>query len=366
MVVVPDILNEIDDFIESAYVKTRDFSLSALWHTLKPLKINAFSPENGHVIDSKLPTSWGREELSFHTRSGKQTADVYIAPVKNPVGIVAYSLGWKTHPLERRATVSSFQNEGYSVYLLGLKDPGRDTGTLDDDTEMLKSFFFCDDSPVHDSQHSLPRFIITHSTSGMLYQHAVREAYRENGKIPHYRHAIHTCPFFDTSLSSALFYPLRHKLYNRHAVRNGNEYAGSLLADRLYYYFKGISGRLRHEDPTKLPTHGQILEICAYALGYLNKKRNGEPEQISYIPQTFVISSDDSFSCPHTAKHVARLEGAHVVMCEADHNPLQIPHVRQDIIQRLNSMALNNNGAGPQSEYFFETADSQLQTYYLR
>ncbi len=257
-----------------------------------------------------LPEHWSIDMMDYEARSGQKEARVFSSSVPVPRGVVGFIPGWKTSPAEKIDALESFRKAGYIVMSVGLENPGMETGSLDDSLNRINSFVFDPESPLYQTfDEDLPRFVVTHSTSGMLFQHALLEARRNDQDMPDIRHAYHTAPFFDTAGSSLLFHPIKNRIYTGHAMRHMNELAGTPLMDRLYYYYRGLSHRLREENPIDRPTHGQILEIAAYGAGYLSYK-NAElksGKSVSTPEQTYIISTDDSFSCPKTAEHSAGL-----------------------------------------------------------
>ncbi|MCB9976106.1 MAG: hypothetical protein H6858_00735 [Rhodospirillales bacterium] len=332
------------DLFTPSHRPEKDYSLRQLWRTLRGLPTAAMQGVSSmSPLNLRMPDDWDTTTLDYETPHGIRRANVTVIPAKDPLGVVGFMPGWKTSVLDKIEAIEDFRNSGYSVVSIRLVNPGLETGSLADSLQRIKSFGFSDDSPLYNAySKDLPRFVVTHSTSGMLFQHALIDARYHGQKLPPIAHAFHTAPFFDTSGSSEEFHPLSHWLYKRHARRHFNELAGTPFMDRLYYYFRGISHMLFEEDPSGRPTHGQILEISQYGKSYFARK---EQEIISgcsplTIPQTFVISTDDSFSCPDTAEKAALYERAEVRFCEAQHNPLLAFPVRRWVIDRMKELTV--------------------------
>lgn len=289
----------------------------------------------------RVPDDWELHSLSYQGRGGTKEAELYVVPARNvrkgPVSVVGFVPGWKRTPMDKVEAIEDLRNSGHAVVTVALENPGMDTGSLSDSLTRIDSFIFSEDSPLyHIYPENIPRFAITHSTSGMLFEHGLMNA-RMSGELPPLLHAFHTSPFFDTSGSSALFHPTLNKIYTRHARRHEGELAGTPLLDRLYYYMRGLGRLLIEEDPSERPTHGQILEISEFGKSYFERKEAEIASGLSAmtIPQTFVISTDDRFSCPKTAAHAAKLENAAVTYCQAQHNPLLKPPIRRSIIDQI-------------------------------
>lgn len=322
----------------------KDYSLRSLWRAVMGLPTAAVIGVTSLASSSvKIPDDWETALLDYSSPLGKQSAEVYIVPAREPRGVVGFLPGWKTQAADKIEALRDIQESGYSVVSVSLVNPGLELGSLDDSLSRIKSFAFSDASPLYNMfPDKLPRFLVTHSTSGMLFQHALQDARGMGERLPPISHVFHTAPFFDTSGSSSLFHPTKNKLYTRHAMRHLHDLAGTPFMDRLYYYFRGISNLLLEEDPLGRPTHGQILEISGYGKKYFERRaeedRAGGPRVT--LPQTFIISTDDSFSCPKTAHKAAMLERAEIRFCQAQHNPLLAPPVRRSIIERLKDLTV--------------------------
>lgn len=341
----------------------KDYSLKNLWRTVMGFPTAAMLSMSSLAGGAaRLPDDWDITMLDYHSPQGSRHAEVFVIPTHEPRGVVGFLPGWKTTAIDKMEAIEDIRASGYSVISVSLVNPGLETGTLEDSLHRIKSFAFSPDSPLFNMfPDRLPRFLVTHSTSGMLFQHALIDARFESERLPPITHAFHTAPFFDTSGSSALFHPHKNKLYTNHARKHLNELAGTPFMDRLYYYFRGLSRLLYEEDPMVRPTHGQILEISEYGHSYFERK---EQEIINgasaiTIPQTFIISTDDSFSCPETAKKAAELEHAEIRLCEAQHNPLLVPPVRRSIIERLIDLTEPENLVN----YLQNRADSFSEAY---
>lgn len=330
-----------DLFSSSSNSVRKDYSFAQLVRALRGLPAAMLTATSLSAATVKLPDDWQVHTLDYETDDGPKKARVTVIPADEPRGIVGFIPGWKTNVIDKIDAIEDIRQAGYSVAAMRLVPPGLQTGTLGDSLLRIKSFAFSKDSPLYMAfPDDLPRFVLTHSTSGMLFQHALVDARYQGVPLPPIAHALHAASFFDASGSSEEFHPLKNKLYKRHARRHFNELAGTPFMDRLYYYLRGISHLLFEEDPFHRPTHGQILEIAEYGRAYFDRK---EQEIIAgasaiTIPQTFYISTNDSFSCPHTATKAAKLEGAEIKLCKEDHDLLRAPAVRHSIIQRLNDL----------------------------
>ena len=329
-------------------VFSKDYSLQSLWAAVRGLPAAAMLGVASLASPiSRAPDDWELHSLRYDGKGGAKEAELYVIPARNvrhdPIGVVGFVPGWKRSPVDKAEAIEDLRNSGYSVVSIALENPGMSTGSLADSLERINSFIFSHDSPLyHLYPENIPRFAITHSTSGMLFEHGLMDA-RMSGQLPPIEHAFHTAPFFDTSGSSTLFHPTLNKLYTRHARRHEGELAGTPLMDRLYYYVRGLGRLLIEEDPNDRPTHGQILEISGYGKSYFARKEQEISSGMSAItiPQTFVISTDDRFSCPKTAAHAAKLESAAVTYCQAQHNPLLKPPVRKSIIDQIREITLS-------------------------
>ncbi len=330
------------EFSPSENVFTKDYSLRSLWAAVRGLPAAAmFGVASFASPVPRMPDDWELHSLNYQGKEGIKAAEVYVAPARNvrngPVSVVGFVPGWKRTPMDKAEAIEDLRNSGHSVVSIALENPGMETGSLSDSLQRINSFIFSEDSPLyHLYPENIPRFAITHSTSGMLFEHGLMDA-RMSGDLPPLLHAFHTSPFFDTSGSSALFHPTLNKIYTHHARKHQTELAGTPFLDRLYYYMRGLGRLLIEEDPTERPTHGQILEISSFGKSYFARKENEIASGLSNItiPQTYVISTDDRFSCPKTAAHAAKLESAAVTYCEAQHNPLLKPPIRRSIIDQI-------------------------------
>ena len=306
----------------------RKYSLTSLWNALFPPKV---AP-----ITYNTPDEWSVDLLHYKGENGPKFATTYIHEAPDPHGVVAYVTGWKGDPRAEEETIQNLQQAGFSVIAIALDSPVTETGSLPDNIELVKSFLFDKDAPMYkDFPADIPRFVVTHSTSGMLYQHAQLKAREEFDTLPDIQHTYHTAAFFDTAHSSRIFNPSIHKLFRIHARMNHDEPSGNSLIDRLYFYVGGNAQKLATEPPSARPTHGQISEISALGAEYIRMKQSDTPPPRSNIPQTFYISENDDYACPKTQELVAELEGAEVKFCRDEHNPLHDHDIRKDVIRSM-------------------------------
>lgn len=332
-----------DLFTSSSNTISKDYSFAQLLRALRGIPAAMLAATSFSAATVRLPEDWQVLSLDYETQEGPKKARVTIIPADEPRGIVGFIPGWKTSVIDKIEAIEDIRQSGYSVAAMRLVPPGLETGTLGDSLQRIKGFAFSKDSPLYTAfPDDLQRFVITHSTSGMLFQHALIDARFQGERLPPIAHAVHAASFFDASGASEEFHPFLHKLFKRHAQKHFNELAGTPFMDRVYYYLRGISHLLFEEDPFHRPTLGQILEISEYGRSYFARKNEEIVSGASAItiPQTFVISTDDSFSCPDTATKAAKLEGAEIQLCKAGHDLLLAPTVRQSIIQRLNDLTV--------------------------
>lgn len=302
-------------------------AFSDVAHALKPVRV---APYPALPPDISTPEDWNIYEQAYTHQGDEKTADIVYSPARteHAKGDIFYSLGWNTHPLEKRDVILDLQNKGYNVITMPLVEANGSIGTMAENITRMKSTLFNKNSVLHNLRdENRPLFVITHSTSANVYETALQESKTDDLYRPDIKLVIPTNPFIHPVGLGAI--------YLWHARRHSDEHAGTPLADRLYYLSKGIVDKLRFEDPRGRPTHGQILEITEYGDNLLKNYNIGEasdPPIIAYI------SENDDFASASVAKDYynskLNLKGIHIV--EAKHNVLTRPELRSEIIDILN------------------------------
>tara|TARA_B100001989_G_C24546811_1_gene471411 strand:- start:40 stop:1107 length:1068 start_codon:yes stop_codon:yes gene_type:complete len=312
--------------------------------------------------DIAIPDDWEIHKQPYYYNHSQKEADLFLSPAKTeePKGTVFYSLGWKTHPLDKIDVIENLQAEGYNVITMPLVESNSTIGTMGENIVRMENVLFNENSALHklrDPNSSLG--IITHSTSCTVYEIALQFAKTEGLYLPDQDNTvvIHTNPFINARGASRSEDPHLSKIYRWHANRNLNEHAGIPLMDRLFYVASGLGQNLQDEDPRERPTHGQILEISAYGdhlLETYNFAERSDPPVIAFI------SNNDDFASPAVAKkYFGNKENTrHIYEVNAKHNVLLELDLREKVIEILDR---NASKSGP--NYELPDIDQPIEHY---
>lgn len=339
---------------EAGLSEVYNYSAGAAKYGLKNLWLALKSPEELPPTPKTpvaYPQDWRMHDLQHNYMYGDdfKTTDITISPARNvetPKGIIFYSLGWKTQTIEKKEIIEDFQNNGYTVLTLPLVEAGKRLGTMEENIERVKQALFRDESslrnfPVREyGRDDLPFFVLTHSSSANVYEHALQRAKTDYGfDIPWIDHVFHTAPFLNANGASKTMNPIGSLIYEFHAKRHLNEYTGESLMDRLFYYKNGLMDRLLTEDMRSRPTHGQNLEIASYGDMLLDRESCYDFAEHSNPPETVFNSLNDDFSSRDVAALYYGRKNAELHDVVAGHSPLLLPQVREAIIRKMDGVA---------------------------
>lgn len=308
------------------------YSLTNLWRALQKPTFDDLPPP---PPDLEIPDDWDIFKHHYKYDHLPQVCNVYHSPSRtdHTNGTVFYSLGWKTHPLEKRSVIEDLQNSGYNVITIPLVESHNKIGTMAENIIRMETSLFNSDSIVHELKTpNSPLFILTHSTSATVFEMAQLSAKSINPyNIPKIDLVVHTNPFINARGASDEENPVLSKIYKWHANRHFNEHAGVPLMDRAFYFIQGLTEQLIHEDPRGRPTHGQVLEISSYGNSLLasrNFAERSDPPVVAYV------SSNDDFANPEIAKKYfsGKLNTRHIYTEKAGHNILLQGNLRSKII----------------------------------
>lgn len=271
--------------------------LKRIWESLKPRDLKDFPAygKNG----PPPPSHWNTLEHHYRFGDTNKSADLVLSEVKDAKRIILYSLGWKSTPAEKQKVIDSFNEMGATVIVLPLTKSDDKVGTMEENIERIGSLAFDSNSILHRyNSKNLPIHIVTHSTGGNAYMHAVHRKSNQIKSVNNIMGAYHTAPFVDAANASAVHQPVKSLIYHLHASARKDQYVGTTLVDRFYYLVNGLADRILTEDPTTRPTHGQNLELIEYG-----HKLDGVTEEmidadtLHDIPrETFFYSPDDDFA----------------------------------------------------------------------
>ncbi len=319
---------------------TLPYSLTNLWqalHAPKPDDYPAPPP------DIAIPDDWDIFEHHYLHDTQPHQCNIYHSPSRadETKGSVFYSLGWKTHPLEKQEVIEDLQEAGYDVITMPLAQSHDKIGTMAENITRMETALFDQSSVIHDlkSQHA-PLFVMTHSTSATVFETAQLKAKMADPyNIPPIDLVIHTNPFINARGASETINPVLSKIYQWHANRNLNEHAGVPLMDRAFYFANGMTEQLINEDPRGRPTHGQVLEISDYGNKLLESSSFADR---SDPPVVVFISPNDDFACPETAENYFndKLNTRHIYKEQADHNVLLQPELREKVVNLFDQEAV--------------------------
>ncbi len=307
-------------------------SLTNLWRALqKPDFQNHPAPPP----DIAIPDDWDILEHHYRHKLKPHKCNIYHSPSRTDEtnGTVFYSLGWKTHPLEKQVVIEDLQEAGYNVITMPLVKSHDKVGTMAENITRMETALFDPDSLVYDlKSKDTPLFVMTHSTSATVFETAQLNAkIIDPYNIPSIDLIIHTNPFINARGASELINPILSKIYKWQANRHPNEHAGVPLMDRAFYFAQGLTEQLINEDPRGRPTHGQVLEITKYGNKLLESRHFAER---SDPPVVVFTSSSDDFACPKVAQKYfnEKLSTRHIYNEPAGHNILLQPNLRKKII----------------------------------
>ncbi|MGH1455586.1 MAG: hypothetical protein ACRBDI_02290 [Alphaproteobacteria bacterium] len=308
------------------------YSLTNLWRALNRPQFDNSPPAPPNIA---IPDDWDIFKHSYQYDHLPQESDIYHSPSRTnqTKGTIFYSLGWKTHPLEKLSVIEDLQHSGYDVIIMPLVESHNKIGTMAENITRMGTALFDENSIIHDLKApDSPLFVMTHSTSATVFEMAQLNAKSINPyNIPRIDLVVHTNPFINARGASEEENPILSKIYKWHANRHFNEHAGVPLLDRAFYFTQGLTEQLIHGDPRGRPTHGQVLEISSYG-NRLLKSRNfaerSDPPIVAYL------SSNDDFADPKTAKKYfnTKPNTRHIYIEEAGHNILLQDNLRSKII----------------------------------
>lgn len=290
--------------------------------------------------DLKIPENWVVYSQDYVHEKQKKNVDIFFSPAahnQKPKGTIFYSLGWKTHPLEKMEAIENFQSEGYDVFTIPLVEAHNTIGTMSENISRMENLLFSDNSLVHLLRDKdAPLFVITHSTSTTVLETALRNSKVEDAySDKNIDLIIHTNPFINARGASQSENPYLSKIYRWHARHHFNEHAGMPFLDRMFYIASGMVDKLITEDPRTRPTHGQVLEISEYGdtlLDTYNFAEASDPPVIAFI------SKDDDFASPAVAQKFfeSKQNTRDIVYTKTGHNVLLNKASREQIIDIMN------------------------------
>lgn len=306
-----------------------------IWEALKPRSLEEF-PAYG-LKEPDAPAPWKKLEHHYRFGDTNKTADLVLSEVKDAKRIILYSLGWKSTPVEKQKVIDGFNAQGATVIVLPLTKSDDKTGTMEENIERFGSLAFDPESILHTyNTKNLPIHIVTHSTGGNVYMHALHRRSDQIKSIRNIVGAYHTAPFIDAANASAAHQPLRSLVYYLHANAHKNQYVGTTLADRFYYLVNGLSSRILTENPTTRPTHGQNLELIEYGHKlYAVTEAMIDADTLHDIPrETFFYSADDDFAEKGDIIDLARhrqVPEDRIISVDGGHSILEQPENREKI-----------------------------------
>lgn len=311
------------------------YSLTNLWRAIqKPILLHRPVPPK-----IQMPDDWEIHSHAYTHDNTPKECNIYHSPSRSPdgtKGTVFYSLGWKTHPLQKLEVIEDLQNSGFSVLTIPLVESSDKIGTMAENITRMESSIFNEHSVIHSLKaKDAPLFVMTHSTSATVFETAqLTTKFDDPYNIPKIDFVIHTNPFINARGVSTKLHPVLSKIYNWHASKHSNEHAGIPFLDRAFYYVQGLTEQLINEDPRGRPTHGQVLEIGDYGNTLLESKSFAE---LNDPPVAVFISKNDDFACPQVAEDYfnEKMNTMHIFKEEAGHNILLQPDLRKKVIGLL-------------------------------
>ena len=292
----------------------------------------------------------------------------YVARAERELGVMVGCSGLKSDRPLSADVVKAYNDEGISVIMMALPNPGRSLGFMPYFRKVFERFALDNQSPVGTLFHKdLPRFLYGHSTGGQILINFLTSSLHSAGLKSDYKMAIAEGPFCDTANAS-----LHHSkwisrtVFNLYACFNRKALPKETLFGLYYLHYhhhkKELTSRLpkdasairkipvkaayilntavrtirdlyfptwnREPEPWfqreceyRTPTYGQILED-QYAGRKMLEMIALERTKTS-IPLNIVAAEDDPFSCSKTARHqVADPLGASIYFFDGQHNTL--------------------------------------------
>ncbi len=302
----------------------------------------------------EIPDDWDLFTHNYVHDCTPRECNIYHSPSRSDdtKGTIFYSLGWKTHPLQKRAVIESLQDSGFNVLTMPLVESHDKIGTMEENITRMESSIFNEQSIVHSlKQENAPLFVLTHSTSATVFETAQMNAKSEDPYgLPDIDFVVHTNPFINARGVSNELNPILSRIYSWHAKRHSNEHAGIPLMDRAFYYVQGLTEQLINEDPRGRPTHGQVLEIAEYGNKLLESRHFAE---LNDPPVAVFVSTNDDFACPKVAENYFRDKMNTTYICkeEAGHNVLLQPELRGKVIALMENEANRYSPSTPNIDF---------------
>lgn len=329
--------------------KTKKFpNIKDIWETLKPRELEDF-PAYGEP-PPKAPDHWKTVQHNYVFNGEHKQAELTISTVPNPERITIYAVGWNSTPPEKQDVIDGFNHEWNSKSItLPLLEADMRTDTMPENIERLASLAFNDDSILKKlNPDNLPVSIVTHSAGGQTYVDAVTDKISQIKNGHNIVGVQNTATMVDAANASRLFHPVRSLLYEFYASMNHDKYVGTTFLDRAYYLVTGQSDRLRTENPTSRPTHGQNLMLIygGRQLSYISEQLRDSGD-LHHIPrETYWYSLDDNFSGHEAIIHLAKargvpddriipVSGGHSILEQPENRALMLEVIKRDEAEHL-------------------------------
>jgi hypothetical protein len=250
----------------------------------------------------KIPDGWDPIRVKV---DGTPISCFYSRADGKPQAMVIALSGLQSSPLAKTHEFERLRSQGVSILSMALHPEPNHQAYAQINTRIIHKLVFNRDSIFHSiGDPSLPRTLMTHSTSGGITQELLsHEAVLEEAQAL-FDGAIHLNPFFDTGRSSERHFPRLSKLYEIYAKRHeADPVLGSLL-ERL------IVGESDNEFYQGAPKHGLILALRRYAREFQHTLFEGNTppaytESLQAFPQRFILGSKDHNVCNMTAQDIA-------------------------------------------------------------
>lgn len=305
---------------------------------------NDDTPPPKSAQDREVPDDWYVYNYKYSFMDKPKSCEIYHAKAYNDAakGTVFYSLGWKTHPVEKRDAIEDLNSSGYDVLVMPLVHSHDKVGTMPENIARMAATLFNKESIIHSlKKENAPLFVITHSTSAIVYELGLMAAkYKSPYDLPKVDLTVHTNPYIHARGASKIANKYLSKIYRWHANNHRNEHAGVPFWDRTFYVLQGMADQLLYDDPGGRPTHGQVLEISAFGdviLSKYNFAEHDDPPIVAYI------STNDNFASPEVAQlyFENKVNLSKIHFAKAGHNVMLEPSLRANIIDMFDEAHKN-------------------------
>lgn len=261
----------------------------------------------------------------------------FFSRAREEKALVAGCSGLNTHVLMSEEQVRRMNESGISVIWMALPPERYKQNFMDGYIHMARQFFTSPHSPARSLfLQDMPRYIMTHSTGGLLYW-TIKQSPRTLERLQSlYAGEIHIAPYFDSANASRDHATsFRRKVFELYARLHHNHTPMETLLGRTYLSRNAARERLISRPPDICPTFGQIREV--QQAGRTLTESFNPAASGSTAPCTIILGERDPFACHKTAKEFALRVGARLHLVEdGGHAPLdQAPELFDAMIHSI-------------------------------